>query len=167
MQTTTTRWRHVDQFDCVPPQEVKREFSSRIPRPNPQIKRSNLTVPALIVGGSLVVASALLNRPPATTPSSPSVYREIVAPPTPTVEVPRALLVNLPAAKAEPVYHRPDHWMDLPDGTNVFIHLRGDLVNPNQLPMTGNHIGDAFYVSGTTYAWLVPQGHTVPTWIDP
>jgi hypothetical protein len=57
--------------------------------------------------------------------------------------------------------------MDLPDGTNVFIHLRGDLVNLNQLPMTGNHIGDAFHVSGTTYAWLVPQGHTVPTWIDP
>ena len=166
MQTSTPRWGRVDQFDCVPPQEVKREFTSRIPRPNPQTKRSNLTVPALIVGGSLVVASALLNRPPATTPSSPSVYREVVAP-TPALEVPRALLVNLPAAKAEPVYYRPDHWMDLPDGTNVFIHLRGDLVNPNQLPATGNHIGDAFYVSGTTYAWLVPQGQTVPTWIDP
>jgi hypothetical protein len=167
MQTTTPRWGNVDQFDCVPPQEVKREFTSRLPRPNPQTKRSNLTVPALILGGCIIVAAALQNRPTATSRElAPTVYREVVAP-TPTLEVPRALLVNLPAAKAEPVYERPDHWMDLPDGTNAFIHLQGDLGNPNQLPMTGNHIGDAFHVGTTTYAWLVPQGHTAPTWIDP
>jgi hypothetical protein len=48
------------------------------------------------------------------------------------------------------------------------LSISGEILfNPNQLPVTGNHVGDAFHVSGTTYAWLVPQGQTVPTWIDP
>jgi len=39
----------------------------------------------------------------------------------------------------------------------------------NDLPLSGNHIGDARYVAGDKhwYVWLIQSANSAPAWIDP
>lgn len=170
----------IDQFDCVLPQEVKREFN------RPQIVRNRpqgaLKRPLLPLIGALVALNALLliwiawstqKRSRAIQdPPVPSPTKAVIPVPTEPI-VRRAALVRMPKPpRAELVTARslPDHWMELPwgDGSQVaFVRLLGSVSSTDGLPLYGNHLGDAFTVGSTTYAWLVAPGRSTPAWIDP
>jgi hypothetical protein len=47
--------------------------------------------------------------------------------------------------------------------------VRYAVVGQNDLPLSGNHIGDARYVAGDKhwYVWLIQSANSAPAWIDP
>src|SRR5258707_2005668 len=57
----------------------------------------------------------------------------------------------------------------MPDGRHVRATVRHAVVGQNDLPLSGNHIGDATYMAGDKhwYVWLIQSANSAPTWIDP
>jgi hypothetical protein len=56
-----------------------------------------------------------------------------------------------------------------PDGRHVRATVRYAVVGQKDLPLSGNHIGDARYVAGDKhwYVWLIQSANSAPAWIDP
>ena len=83
--------------------------------------------------------------------------------------VPRATLVNL----GEPLEHigtvnwGDTFWVMMPDGRWIVVTAMGRANRVEELPLTGNRIGDARWVGDSCFVWLNPIGLTIPTWIDP
>jgi len=88
--------------------------------------------------------------------------------PTPVVRdyAPRAELVQNDFAP-RPVGDAFD--VQMPDGRHVRATVRYAVVGQNDLPLSGNHIGDARYVAGNKhwYVWLIQSANSAPAWIDP
>jgi hypothetical protein len=59
--------------------------------------------------------------------------------------------------------------VQMPDGRHVRATVRSAVVGQKDLPLSGNHIGDARYVAGEGhwYLWLIQSANSAPTWIDP
>ena len=59
--------------------------------------------------------------------------------------------------------------VQMPDGRHVRATVRYAVVGQNDLPLSGNHIGDARYVAGDKhwYVWLIQSANSAPAWIDP
>ena len=59
--------------------------------------------------------------------------------------------------------------VQMPDGRHVRATVRHAVVGQNDLPLSGNHIGDARYVAGDKhwYVWLTQSANSAPAWIDP
>jgi hypothetical protein len=59
--------------------------------------------------------------------------------------------------------------VQMPDGRPVRATVRYAVVGQNDLPLSGNHIGDARYVAGDKhwYLWLIQSANSTPAWIDP
>ncbi len=104
------------------------------------------------------------------TPDSAERYRLPTAMPSPTPIVrdyaPRAELVQNDFAP-RPVGDAFD--VQMPDGRHARATVRYAVVGQKDLPLSGNHIGDARYVAGDKhwYVWLTSSANTAPTWIDP
>jgi hypothetical protein len=85
------------------------------------------------------------------------------------------------SCRPTPVIHRMqvgDYFIaDLPDGRHIVATARSSERRWEDLPWTGNHIGDAkfvgdpykFPIKGHWFVWMKPLGKTnaTPTWIDP
>ena len=88
--------------------------------------------------------------------------------PTPVVRdyAPRAELVQNDFAP-RPVGGAFD--VQMPDGRHVRATVRYAVVGQKDLPLNGNHIGDARYVAGDKhwYVWLIQSANSAPAWIDP
>jgi hypothetical protein len=54
----------------------------------------------------------------------------------------------------------------MPYGESVRIRILGAVPNQESLPMSGNHIGDAYHVGHAEFVWVAPDGST-GQWIDP
>jgi hypothetical protein len=91
-----------------------------------------------------------------------------IASPTPVVPdyAPRAELVQNDFAP-RPVGDA--FGVQMPDGRHVRTTVRYAVVSQNDLPLSGNHIGDARYVAGDKhwYVWLIQSVNSAPAWIDP
>jgi hypothetical protein len=48
-------------------------------------------------------------------------------------------------------------------------YVRYAVVGQKDLPLSGNHIGDARYVADDKhwYVWLIQSANSAPAWIDP
>jgi len=59
--------------------------------------------------------------------------------------------------------------VQMADGRHVGATVRYAVVGQNDLPLSGNHIGDARYVAGDKhwYVWLIQSANSAPAWIDP
>jgi hypothetical protein len=59
--------------------------------------------------------------------------------------------------------------VQMPDGRHVRATVRYAVVGQNDLPLSGNHIGDARYVASDKhwYVWLIQSANSAPAWIDP
>ncbi len=59
--------------------------------------------------------------------------------------------------------------VQMPDGRHARAIVRYAVVGQNDLPLRGNHIGDARYVVGDKhwYLWLTQSANSAPAWIDP
>jgi len=59
--------------------------------------------------------------------------------------------------------------VEMPDGRHIHSVVRAAVTFANQLPFTGNRIGDARYVAGeqSWYVWTLPLGGNTAQWIDP
>jgi hypothetical protein len=59
--------------------------------------------------------------------------------------------------------------VQMPDGRHVRAIVRYAVAGQNDLPLSGNHIGDARYVARDKhwYVWLIQSANSVPAWIDP
>ncbi len=59
--------------------------------------------------------------------------------------------------------------VQMPDGRHARATVRYAVVGQNDLPLSGNHIGDARYVAGDKhwYVWLIQSANSAPAWIDP
>lgn len=149
--------KHSDRFETVLPDNLRRRYRSVTQPPyiRPKVRRRAfgwLAVIALLISAA-VIAAALLSRqkddivslPPAIPAFSPP------ATPAPTPEV-RVL-------RAEPVKHSVAH---MPDGTLINVRLLGPVATQEELPLTGNHIGDTRYVGWYPFVWVSPG-----VWIDP
>src|SRR5260221_8937592 len=57
----------------------------------------------------------------------------------------------------------------MPDGQHVHATVRYAVARLGDLPLTGNHIGDAHYVASGKhwYVWLTGSANTAPARIDP
>jgi hypothetical protein len=82
--------------------------------------------------------------------------------------VPRAALVSLGAPfQPKKVQVGESFWGQMPDGRWIVATAMGWTKSWEDLPWTGNRIGDARWIGKHCYVWLNPIGQTSPTWIDP
>ena len=51
-------------------------------------------------------------------------------------------------------------------GESVQATFLGKLNRQEDLPLTGNHVGDAYFVGAQTFVWVAPNGES-GMWIDP
>ena len=59
-------------------------------------------------------------------------------------------------------------WCNMPDGRWVVATAIGRAKSQEDLPWTGNKIGDARWIGEQCFVWLNPIGQTNhPLWIDP
>jgi hypothetical protein len=81
---------------------------------------------------------------------------------------PRAALVSLGAPfQPKKVQVGESFWGQMPDGRWIVATAMGWTKSWEELPWTGNRIGDARWIGKHCYVWLNPIGQTSPTWIDP
>lgn len=82
--------------------------------------------------------------------------------------VPRATLVNLgtPVVPTK-VQMGESFWVQMPDQRWIVASAMGRANRLEELPLTGNRIGDARWIGEHCFVWLNPIGQTNPTWIDP
>jgi hypothetical protein len=59
--------------------------------------------------------------------------------------------------------------VQMPDGRHFRATVRYAVVGEKDLPLSGNHIGDARYVASDKhwYVWLIQSANSAPAWIDP
>ena len=84
--------------------------------------------------------------------------------------VPRAALVSLgtPSVQTNPLQGGDAFWVQMPDGRWVVATAVGRANSQEELPWTGNQIGDAIWIGQQCFVWLNPIGQTNhPLWIDP
>jgi hypothetical protein len=95
--------------------------------------------------------------------------------PSPALVASLALLLALTAACAWvgsklPADNKigPIYFQRMPNGDLVWTRYRGRVLDLDDLPQSGNSIGDEFMTyDGVLWLWVCPTGQTVPTWIDP
>jgi hypothetical protein len=82
--------------------------------------------------------------------------------------VPRATLVNLGTPVIPTKVQMGDtFWVQMPDSRWIVAAAMGRANRLEELPLTGNRIGDARWIGEHCFVWLNPIGQTNPTWIDP
>jgi hypothetical protein len=82
--------------------------------------------------------------------------------------VPRATLVNLGTPSIPKLVQMGDtFWVQMPDSRWIVATAMGDANRLEELPLTGNRIGDARWIDKHCFVWLNPIGQTTATWIDP
>lgn len=149
------------------------------PKPEPRVPTLSL---GIILGlGALVIAFGWLAWPrgPSANPigdnnaqATPTPVMSVPAPRAEVVRlnpnVPRAALVSLGAPfQPKTVQMGESFWGQMPDGRWIVATAIGRLNRWEELPWTGNRIGDARWIGKHCYVWLNPIGQTYPTWIDP
>lgn len=82
--------------------------------------------------------------------------------------VPRATLVNLGTPVIPTKVQMGDtFWVQMPDQRWIVANAMGHANRLEELPLTGNRIGDARWIGEHCFVWLNPIGQINPTWIDP
>ena len=140
-------------------------------RYQPQSPRSHFRWLGLLIAVFLGYLFAHFSNGNRSTPDSAEHYRLPTAPmPSPTSVVrdyvPRAELVQNDFAP-RPVGDAFD--VQMPDGRHARAIVRYAVVGQKDLPLSGNHIGDARYVAGNKhwYVWMIQSANSAPAWIDP
>jgi len=166
--------RHKVDSDPVATATMERIRRSLDERPQPILRREPWT-PSFSLG--LLLAFFALVAVWLSWPRTPNVEWLLKAtPPIPRAElvkwnphVPRAELVSLgqPTPKYGKFNWGDTFWVMMPDGRWIVVTAMGRANTPEELPLTGNRIGDARWVGDSCFVWLNPIGQTNPTWIDP
>ncbi len=142
----------------------------------PQRKGLPLSLGILLGLGAMVVAFGWLAWP-----RGPSADNTRATPtpasiaPAPRAElvrlnpnVPRAALVSLGTPLVqEYVQEGESFWVHMPDRRWIVATAMGRAKSQEELPLTGNRIGDARWIDPHYFIWLKPIGQTSATWIDP
>ncbi len=82
--------------------------------------------------------------------------------------VPRAALVSLGAPVAQKfVEWGESFWVQMPDSRWIVATAIARANRVEELPLTGNKVGDARWIDKHCFVWLNPIGQTNPMWIDP
>ncbi len=83
--------------------------------------------------------------------------------------VPRATIVNLgtPHLETTKLQWGDSFWVQMPDQRWIVATAIARANREEELPLTGNQIGDARWIDKHYFVWLNPIGQTNPTWIDP
>jgi hypothetical protein len=171
------------QFECVPPTRVREDLVGRpqVGPKHPQVRRQaqggapGWLVGALVSALVIVTLYSIIPRQavtqalptPLPTPTPTPVVEEQVQP---QPQVHRARLVHLPRAPRAELL-RPEVGQlvtfQIPSGLDVRAVLKGAFNATGQLPMHGNHLGDAYQVGENTWVWLYDTNAHSPSWIDP
>src|SRR5258708_7855483 len=150
-------------------------------RPQP---RFPLSVGFLLCLGSLILMFGWLAWPrgPSADPIGDARLNNARATPTPVMpvpaaraelvranpNVPRAALVSLGAPVAQKsVEWGESFWVQMPDRRWIVATAIARANRLEELPLTGNKVGDARWIGEHCFVWLNPIGQTSPTWIDP
>jgi hypothetical protein len=160
------------RFDADPEAEATMEALRRRYQPQPRERHFGwLGLLIAVFLGYLFAHFSDRNR---SAPDSAERYRlpaAIASPmpsPTPVVRdyAPRAELVQNDFAP-RPVGGA--FGVQMPDGRHVRTTVRYAVVSQNDLPLSGNHIGDARYVASDKhwYVWLIQSANSAPARIDP
>ncbi len=103
--------------------------------------------------------------PVAPAPITPAPWAELVQS---NPNVPRATLVSLGTPVAQKsVAWGESFWVQMPDTRWIVATAMGRANREEELPLTGNQIGDARWIDKHCFVWLNPIGQISPTWIDP
>jgi hypothetical protein len=169
---------------CTTLRHQDRSISPSIPpsvSPTPQ-KEERTPAPVISKPAPAPILQATPSEPLAPEPSLPL---NLVAPePTATSgtpssqapatpEVRRAKLVrlpDLPAPRAVRILHAGDQApVMMPYRIEVLATIKGYAPSLDQLPLTGNHVGDLWVVGTerTPWVWITAPGATHADWIDP
>src|SRR6267142_3299036 len=80
--------------------------------------------------------------------------------------VPRATLVSLGTPLIPTKVQMGDtFWVQMPDTRWIVANAMGRAKSQEELPLTGNRIGDARWIGEHCFVWLNPIGQINPTWI--
>jgi hypothetical protein len=156
------------RFDADPEAEATMEALRR--RYQPQPPRSPFGWLGLLIAVFLGYLFAHFRDGNRSAPDPVERYRPPAAMPNPTPVVrdyaPRAEFVQNDFAP-RPVGDA--FGVQMPDGCHVRATVRHAVVGQNDLPLSGNHIGDARYVASDKhwYVWLIQSANSAPAWIDP
>jgi hypothetical protein len=174
----TTHTNRIQEFDTVLPPQARAEFFRFAPKTTPEpanydylapyrvlVKRSPeperprqpwhiyFAIALFVIAGALACHMVMTGTKNA---KQPDKHPDWVTSPGWPSGAPRAERVDAP-------------WVHMPYGENLKINLRaawdGVLMTQDQLPRTGNHIGDAFMIGKNLFVWVAPGG--VGQWIDP
>jgi hypothetical protein len=189
--------RRIQSFDTVLPDDVRVKFARpQWPRILDRLEfpdRNILWLAGAIVFGAMIVALAIglpgrhETQQTAAMPEPTSTARPAqIAPPPPTpalaaagrpaltaaATAPRATLVKLPPPRA--VLVRLPQWrigegrpVMMPYGLEVAARLNGRLPFTDLLPVSGNAIGDTWFIGDSAWVWVVAPGAGTANWIDP
>src|SRR5258707_7281483 len=162
-------------------ERIGRDFKERL-QPKPRVSAGFLLGLAalIVVFGWLAwprtpsadpIGDGRLNNARAT----PTPVTSIAPAPAPRAElvrlnpnVPRAALVTLGTPVAQKsVQWGESFWVQMPDSRWIVATAMGRTNRVEELPLTGNKVGDARWIGEHCFVWLNPIGQTLPTWIDP
>ena len=174
---------YTDRFETTLPPEMRKRFGERPPAKYvapPLRNRTTSTSPWLIAGGITVFiglaaiahimagfadkadtmryAPALTSTyTPAPTLTSPSISEATPAP------APQAT----PTPEATPEIRRAHRIAraHMPDGSSLVVTILGAVSRQEELPLSGNSIGDTYYVAGVPFVWTDLSGGG--GWLDP
>src|ERR1700745_3540151 len=160
------------RFDADPKAEATMEALRR--RYQPQPPRSPFGWLGLLIAVFLGYLFAHFSDRNRSAPDSVERYRLPAAIAGPMPSPPRVVRDYAPRAELVQNDFAPRPVGDafgvqMPDGRRARATVRSAVVGPNDLPLTGNHIGDARYAAGEGYwyVWLTQSANSAPAWIDP